>query len=61
MGGMILSTFVNLVLVPVIYVLVVNIREAGRGKKRGGGSGPDRSRGSVQASAVEAVPSASRP
>ena len=38
LGGMILSTFVNLVLVPVIYVLIVNLRE--RGKRRGGRSGP---------------------
>jgi HAE1 family hydrophobic/amphiphilic exporter-1 len=36
-GGMILSTFVNLALVPVIYVLVVNLRE--RGKRRGGSGG----------------------
>lgn len=34
LGGMILSTFLNLVLVPVIYVMVSNIRD--RGKPRGG-------------------------
>ena len=39
LGGMILSTFLNLVLVPVIYVLVVNIRESG--KKRRNGHGPN--------------------
>ena len=38
-GGMILSTFLNLVLVPVIYVIVVNLRE--RGKKRPGRGAPD--------------------
>jgi len=34
-GGMILSTFLNLFLVPVIYVLIVNIRE-GRRRRPGG-------------------------
>jgi HAE1 family hydrophobic/amphiphilic exporter-1 len=35
-GGMILSTFLNLFLVPVMYVLIVNLREAGRRRPRGG-------------------------
>jgi len=38
-GGMILSTFLNLFLVPAIYVSIVNLRERGkhRGRKAGGG------------------------
>jgi HAE1 family hydrophobic/amphiphilic exporter-1 len=36
LGGMVLSTFLNLVLVPVIYVVVSNIRD---GRKRHGGTG----------------------
>ncbi|MBD5657670.1 MAG: efflux RND transporter permease subunit [Candidatus Eremiobacteraeota bacterium] len=37
-GGMILSTFLNLVLVPVIYVIVSNIRDSGkRGRTNGRG------------------------
>ena len=39
LGGMILSTFLNLVLVPVIYVVIVNLRESG--KKRPGRGGTD--------------------
>jgi HAE1 family hydrophobic/amphiphilic exporter-1 len=39
LGGMILSTFLNLVLVPVIYVLVVNIRESGKNRRNRGGNG----------------------
>jgi len=37
-GGMILSTFLNLVLVPVIYVVVSNVRERGK-KPRAGSDG----------------------
>ena len=39
LGGMILSTFVNLVIVPVIYVLIVNLTE--RGRRRGSRPGGD--------------------
>ncbi len=40
-GGMILSTFLNLFLVPVIYVLIVNLRERGKRKRpTGGDRGP---------------------
>lgn len=40
LGGMILSTFLNLVLVPVMYVMVSNIRDRGkpRGNKNAGAS-----------------------
>ena len=39
LGGMILSTFVNLVLVPVVYVIIVSLRESVR-KPRGTHGGP---------------------
>jgi HAE1 family hydrophobic/amphiphilic exporter-1 len=39
LGGMILSTFVNLVLVPVVYVIIVTLRESIR--PRGTHGGPD--------------------
>ena len=42
LGGMILSTFLNLVLVPVIYVIVSNIRDRGK-RNRGRGEAPRRS------------------
>ncbi|MBD5633555.1 MAG: efflux RND transporter permease subunit, partial [Candidatus Eremiobacteraeota bacterium] len=54
MGGMILSTFVNLVLVPVIYVLVVNIRESG--KKRGGRGGSNSAAARANGTRVEIAP-----
>jgi HAE1 family hydrophobic/amphiphilic exporter-1 len=41
LGGMILSTFLNLVLVPVIYVLVVNLRESGKRRRNGRPPGDD--------------------
>ncbi len=45
LGGMILSTFLNLVLVPVIYVLVVNLREGGKKRRnRPPAGGPPASR-----------------
>jgi hypothetical protein len=44
LGGMILSTFLNLVLVPVIYVLVVNLREGGKKRRKGPAGGPPAAR-----------------
>jgi HAE1 family hydrophobic/amphiphilic exporter-1 len=37
LGGMVLSTFLNLVLVPVIYVIVSSIRDGGKGRRHGKG------------------------
>jgi multidrug efflux pump subunit AcrB len=56
-GGMILSTFVNLALVPVIYVLIVNLRE--RGKRRGGNGGSSGG-SSTRKAAIEPTPVQSR-
>ena len=44
-GGMILSTFLNLVLVPVIYVVISNIRDAGKRRKTPGPGGTPRRSG----------------
>ncbi|MBD5605289.1 MAG: efflux RND transporter permease subunit, partial [Candidatus Eremiobacteraeota bacterium] len=53
-GGMILSTFVNLVLVPVIYVIVVSLRE--RGKRRGTPSPPSGGRTPRTGTTAETAP-----
>ncbi len=38
-GGMILSTVLNLFLVPVMYVLIVNLRERGKPRRHAGSDG----------------------
>ena len=53
LGGMILSTFLNLFLVPVIYVLIVNLRE--RGKRPGRRAGDERALPSGETAAVPAA------
>ena len=54
-GGMILSTFLNLFLVPVIYVVIVNLREGRRARPSGpsgGARGPVTSEPQVSATQV---------
>jgi len=51
-GGMILSTVLNLFLVPVIYVLIVNLRERGKPRPVGGPNGRTSGDGTTEAAAV---------
>ena len=51
-GGMILSTILNLFLVPVIYVMIVNLRERGKAHPHGGPNGRSSTDGAPEIAAA---------